>query len=151
MLTQAPRPSAVIASRFAQGAVCIAAERANRLLGFLWLCPVQYAEDDVRCVFVLPQSAETWWDFDVWVQPDQRNGTVFAKLWQAAHDYLRQAGGRWTCSRLTRGNAGSIGAQGRLGATTIGHALFLWDGDGRLPSPDDPFFIYRAVRLKCRI
>jgi hypothetical protein len=125
VLAQAPRPAAVIADRFAQGAICIAAMRAEALSGFLWLCPVQYVEDDVRCIFVLPDSGVAWWDFDVWIPPGERNGVVFAKLWQAAHDFLRASGARWTCSRITRMNAASLGAHQRLGAVTIGHALFL--------------------------
>ncbi|MEP7062482.1 MAG: N-acetyltransferase [Betaproteobacteria bacterium] len=121
---QVPRPEVVIASRFAQGAICLAAERNGELLGFIWLCPRRYVEDDVRCVFVLPPSGETWWDFDVWVQASRRNGIVFAILWQAAHVRLRDAGVLSTCSRITRNNSGSLAAHRRLGAIEVDNVLF---------------------------
>jgi hypothetical protein len=125
LLAQAPRPPAVLADRFAQGALCFGAERAGSLAGFLWVCPSRYLEDDVRCVFELPQTGDAWWDFDVWVTPDQRNGIIFARLWRAAHEHLRGVGAHWTCSRIVRHNTSSIAAHRRLGAITIGNALFL--------------------------
>jgi hypothetical protein len=125
LLAQAPRPAAVIDDRFAQGALCFGAERSGSLAGFLWICPSRYVEDDVRCVFVLPPTGDAWWDFDVWVTPEQRNGIVFARLWGAAHEHLRGVDAHWTCSRIVRHNASSIAAHRRLGAVTIGNAFFL--------------------------
>jgi GNAT superfamily N-acetyltransferase len=125
LLTQAPRPAAVIADRYAQGALCFAAIREERLAGFLWLCPRRYREDDVRCTFVLPASGAAWWDFDIWIPPDQRNGVIFAKLWNSACEHLRDVGASWTCSRITRQNVASIEAHRRLGAVVIGHAFFV--------------------------
>jgi GNAT superfamily N-acetyltransferase len=125
LLTQAPRPAEVLADRYAQGALCFAAIRDDRLAGFLWLCRDRYSEDDVRCTFLLPENGVAWWDFDVWISPDQRNGVLFAKLWNAATEFLRDAGAQWTCSRITRQNVASIDAHRRLGATFIGHAVFI--------------------------
>jgi hypothetical protein len=125
LLAQAPRPSAVIASRFDQGATCIAAERDGALAGYLWLCPDRYIEDEVHCTFVLPDPVARWWDFDVWVHPDQRSGIVFALLWREAHAMMDALGVRWTCSRIARLNPGSLTAHQRLGAIVVGQALFL--------------------------
>ena len=159
LLEQAERPRSIIASRFAQGAICLASERSGELLGFLWLCPRRYIEDDVRCLFVLPPSGETWWDFDVWVRPDQRNGIVFAKLWQAAHAHLQEVGGRWTCSRITRNNSGSLAAHRRLGAVAVGNAVFVcarqwqvaWCGRPRLHFSRDPADMpHMTIRPPCK-
>lgn len=125
LLQQAPRPRAILEQRFAQGAICIAAERSGNLIGFLWLCPVKYLEDDVRCIFILPDTNDTWWDFDVWILETERNGILFARLWQFAHELLRKKKAEWTCSRITRNNSGSIAAHKRLGAIVVGHALFV--------------------------
>ncbi len=125
LLSQAPRPGEIFAARFHQGSVCLAATSDDRLLGFLWLCPRQYIEDDVRCVFVTPQSGQAWWDYDVWVRPELRNGIVFTKLWQAAHEYLASHQVEWTLSRITRNNRASIGSHRRLGALSIGNAWFV--------------------------
>jgi hypothetical protein len=125
LLVQAPRPAAVLAERFSQGALCFAAIREDRLAGFLWLCPNRYMEDDVRCTFLLPENGVAWWDFDVWISPDQRNGVIFAKLWNAASEFLREVGAQWTCSRITRQNVASIDAHRRLGAMFVGHAVFI--------------------------
>jgi hypothetical protein len=100
------------------------------LLGFIWLCPVRYVEDDVRCIFELPVSGAAWWDYDVWVDPRSRNGIVFAKLWQAAHEFLAKRNAHWTLSRITYGNRTSMEAHGRLGARRIGSAWFFC-GRGR--------------------
>lgn len=124
LLHEAPRPDAVLAARFVQHSVCFAAHKEGRLLGFLWLCPRQYCEDDVRALFVLPASGEAWWDYDVWVVPEARNGIVFMKLWQAAHEYLAQRGARWTLSRIVRVNPGSLAAHSRAGAQRVGNAWF---------------------------
>jgi hypothetical protein len=115
----------VISARFDQGATCIAAHRNGELLGYLWLCEDRYVEDEVRCIFVLPTSDARWWDFDVWVRPDQRNGIVFTMLWREAHAMMRKLGVRWTCSRIARLNPGSLAAHRRLGAIVVSQTLFL--------------------------
>jgi hypothetical protein len=125
LLAQCPRPPSVIASRFEQGAMCIAAERDGNLAGYLWLCADRYREDEVRCTFLLPDPAARWWDFDVWVRPDQRSGVVFALLWREAHAMLHALGAQWSCSRIARLNPGSLAAHRRLGATVVGQAIFL--------------------------
>jgi hypothetical protein len=130
LMAQAPRPAAVIAARFKQGATCIAAERNGELVGYLWLCADRYAEDEVRCTFILPDRIARWWDFDVWVRQDQRTGIVFALLWREAHIMMNALGVQWTCSRIARLNPGSLAAHRRLGAMVVGHALFFL-GDRR--------------------
>lgn len=119
------RPDAVLAARFAQGSVCFAAVRGAELLGFLWVCPRQYIEDDVRAVFVLPRSGHAWWDYDVWIAPHARNGVLFGKLWQAAHEWLASRDGRWTLSRIAASKPASLAAHARAGAIRIGQLGFL--------------------------
>jgi hypothetical protein len=59
-------------------------------------------------------------------QPVRHDWRIPAKMARAvASRVLRASGARWTCSRITRMNAASLGAHRRLGAVTIGHALFL--------------------------
>jgi hypothetical protein len=123
LLAASPRPRGTIEERFAQGALCFAAVRGGALAGFLWVCPSRYVEDDVRCVFEV--SNGTWWDFDVWVAHDHRNGVVLAKLWEAAHSFLSHEGASWTCSRITRQNSASLRAHRRIGALKVGSAFFV--------------------------
>ena len=47
-----PRPSAVIARRFSDGALCLVARSRGKFAGFLWLSLRPYEEDEVRCTYV---------------------------------------------------------------------------------------------------
>ncbi len=119
-----PRPAAVVTARYAQGARSLSAWRNDRLAGFIWLIFDTYQEDEVRARYQLA-SPQASWDFDVWVRPDERLGWVFRRLWEAARIHLRQRGIRWTCSRISAFNAGSLRAHGRIGTRPLGHATFL--------------------------
>ena len=123
-----PRPRAVISQRFAQGAQTLQAWHGGKLAGFLWFLPHAYQEDEVRVRYRLA-SAESLWDFDVYVAPDYRLGPLFRRLWSEAHVMMRSQGVRWTCSRISAYNPASRGAHARLGAVTLGSAVFLSCGD----------------------
>jgi len=129
VLAQAPRPAAVIADRFAQHARCVAAERDGQLAGFIWLCPEQYVEDEVRCIYRWTPSAAGMWDFDVFVMPPFRMGRLFSRLWERAHGQLHAAGVKWTLSRIDAFNAGSLASHRRLGARNLACGWFLVVGD----------------------
>jgi hypothetical protein len=132
LLHEASRPPEIIAYRFAQRSVCFAAVTGERLVGFLWLCPGQYYEDDVRCLYLMPANGTAWWDYDVWIAPEARNGILFAKLWHAAHEFLLARGASWTLSRIVRTNAHSLAAHARAGAEPVGNAFFLCIGSYQL-------------------
>ncbi len=125
LLTQCPRPEAVIADRYSQGAICLAAVKNDVLQGFLWLIHGGYEEDVARVRFVLPESGHAVWDFDVYVAPAYRLGFTFLKLWDAADTYLRERGVIWSMSRISAFNTGSLSSHGRLGAHSIGTATFI--------------------------
>jgi len=119
-----PRPAAVLADRFAQGAYSVQAWREDELAGFLWLIHELYIEDEVRVHYRLP-SAETVWDFDVYVAPEFRLSPAYLRLWDEANRILRERQVRWSCSRISSFNIGSHQSHRRLGARKIGGALFL--------------------------
>ncbi len=119
-----PRPPAVVRARFEQGAYSLGAWRHGRLAGFLWLVLDAYQEDEVRVRYRLPR-ADTSWDFDVWIDPDERLGWAFPRLWEAARQQLRERGVRWTCSRISAFNAASLRAHARIGNVRLGDALFV--------------------------
>lgn len=121
-----PRPPAVLQQRLAQGALCLAAHKGAGapLAGWLWLLRGGCLEDEVRVRYVLA-SQQSSWDLDVWVDPEQRGGLVFARLWEAANTLLHGQGVRWSCSRISRFNADSLAAHVRLGTVSLGTATFL--------------------------
>ncbi|WP_038499719.1 hypothetical protein [Janthinobacterium agaricidamnosum] len=134
------RPAAVLAGRFAQGAVCLAALREtgrdigpdsgpdtqsdSGLRGFLWLLRDACQEDEVRVRYILP-SSQSAWDLDVWVHPDARLGLTFARLWEEANRLLHADGVRWSCSRISAFNVSSLSAHARIGTLRLGSATFL--------------------------
>lgn len=118
-----PLDSNVVAYRMGQGAVCFGAFRGDAIIGCLWLCLGSYQEDEVRCIFRPP--ADCSWDFDVYIKPEHRAGIAFASLWDAANQFLRSRGAKWSMSRISVLNSRSMSAHGRLGATPIGSMLFF--------------------------
>jgi len=123
-----PRPAAVVMNRFHQGAQGLAAFRNNKLAGFLWFVFGAYQEDEVRARFILP-SSDCAWDFDVWVDPEERLGWTFRRLWEGARLLLRARGASWSCSRISAFNAASLRAHAAIGTRPIGSATFLCCGD----------------------
>jgi GNAT superfamily N-acetyltransferase len=124
IVVQMPRPPAVVARRFRDGARCLAAVKSGRLIGFLWYKETEYLEDEVRCCYRFDPAVAVW-DFDVYVDPEFRLGRLFSRLWGAAHRELHRQGYRWTISRISVFNAASLAAHARMGARTIGRATFL--------------------------
>jgi hypothetical protein len=120
-----PRPAWVIPYRYGQGAVCLAAFRDGKCAGFLWMLLGPYREDEVRCRYVPLPPGSAAWDFDLYVYPEHRNSLVFMRLWDEANRYLAARGVRWSLSRISAFNPGSLSAHARLGARRIGSAVFL--------------------------
>ena len=126
-----PRPRAVLAGRIAQGAYALQAWRDEQLAGFIWLVHGSYLEDEVRVHYHLP-SADSVWDFDVYVAPDFRLGPAYLRLWDEANALLRERQVRWSCSRISSFNVASRQAHKRLGARKVAGAMFLCAGNWQL-------------------
>jgi hypothetical protein len=120
-----PRPPHVIAGRFASGAVCLVAERAGKLVGFIWLIRHSYYEDEVRCHYVLAPDERLSWDFDAYVEPAFRMSRAFLQLWDAANQFLRESDCEWTVSRISAFNPMSLASHRRLGFVYLGSGLFV--------------------------
>lgn len=127
-----PRPPAVIARRFAAGALCFVAVKDGAFIGFLWLQSGSYLEDEVQCRFTPLPAQQAVWDFDVYVDEAHRRGFTFARLWDGANAHCRERGIRWTLSRISAFNAGSLVSHAVLGATPLGRACFLQAGRAQL-------------------
>ena len=140
-----PRPTPVIARRFDSGALCFLASRNDHFIGFLWLQNGSYMEDEVRGRFTPLPEGTTMWDFDVHVEPGHRSTFAFARLWDTANDFLRRSGVKWTVSRISAFNPGSINSHVRLGAFPVASACFI---NGRqwqiMLSGTPPYFHFSA-------
>lgn len=129
LLSQANRPAAVIADRFAQGARCLlATTSAARMAGFLWYVVGPYDEDEVRVRYDPLPRGSTAWDFDVEILPEYRMSRLFSYLWKRAGESLSAQGVTHTFSRISAFNPGSLASHRRLGATLVGHATFICIG-----------------------
>jgi len=120
-----PRPPHVIAKRFHDGNLCFAARSAERFAGFLWLASGSYEEDEVRCLYRLAQPEQSAWDYDVYVEPEYRIGRTFARLWEAANRHLVAGGVRWSFSRISGFNPGSLQVHRKLGIRRLFSATFV--------------------------
>lgn len=125
LLAAFPRPAAVIAQRFADGAECHAATVKGQFAGHIWIARSRYVEDEVRCIYEIADPAAAVWDYDVYVEPRLRLGRTMGRLWRAVDNALSSEGVRWTFSRINRFNAASVNSHRRLGAAAIGHVVFV--------------------------
>jgi len=120
-----PRPAHVIADRYAQGSVCIAVYQNDTFIGFIWLVTGAYQEDEVKCR-VLPQpTGQTAWDYDLYIEPRFRGSVAFVRLWSAAIEHMRARGIGWSLSRISAFSPDSRAAHRRMGALSLGSAIFL--------------------------
>lgn len=119
------RPEGAVAQRFADGSTCIAALKGDELLGFMWLQPACLRERIVRCSMHVSPADRVVWDYDFYIAPRYRLGRLFARLWDAAGAHLREGGIEATVSWVHLGNRASAQAHARLGARSIGAAMFV--------------------------
>lgn len=127
-----PRPGAVITQRYASGAQCLAATVGGSFAGYMWWQFGGYEEDEVRCSYVLIEAETAVWDFDVYVEPRFRLGRTLARLWHQADTQLAAQGVRYSFSRISSFNAGSLASHARLGALARATAVFLVIGPVQL-------------------
>jgi GNAT superfamily N-acetyltransferase len=146
-----PRPPDVIRQRFESGAICFAGMSAEKFVGFIWLKEGQYNEDEVRCRYLLMPRAEAVWDFDVYVEPQFRLGRAFSRLWDAAYDFMRSKGYRWSLSRVSAFNAASLTSHTRLGAVRVGWAVFLLMGPVQLALHSGAPYVHLALSTRQRL
>lgn len=124
-VAQMPAREEIKAQRFEQGAQCLGAYRKGELLGYLWYAQGRYQEDEVRCDYLVPDTASSIFDFDFFVLPKYRMGIGFMGVWHGANLMLAERGIRHTFSRMTRFNVASRRAHARLGARCVGRAVFF--------------------------
>lgn len=150
LVSQFPRSPDVIAQRFRNGARCLAARRAERFAGFLWLARGGYDEDTVRCRYEFVRPDQSAWDFDVFVEPDFRIGRTFARLWDAANRHMAAEGVQWTYSRIGSSNPGSLLSHGRLGIRRLFSATFICFGSIQITIAGAPPFIHVSLSPRTR-
>jgi len=143
-----PGPAAVIDERFRQGSICLGAFRENALIGCLWLQLGGYDEDEVRCRFEPLPGTACAWDYDVHVDPTARHSFAFARLWDEANALLRREGRRWTVSRISAFNPGSLAAHHRLGSVRIGTAAFMRLGGLQFLAGTVPPYVHVSVNSR---
>ena len=120
-----PRPKAVIEERFSQGSKCFVATKDGQFIGFIWFSEEKYIEDEVRCEIVPSPMGISAWDYDIYVNPDNRLGMAFPMLWDQVNQYLFERGYRWTMSRISPINSTSLSTHKKLGAVYCGQAFFM--------------------------
>lgn len=125
LVAKFPRPASVIQNRYAQSAQCYSAVVKGEFGGFIWIARDRYEEDEVRCTYVLARPDSCVWDFDVYLEPRYRMGRTMGRLWKAVDADLAAIGVRWSYSRISIFNPGSLGSHERLGAKRVGLAIFL--------------------------
>ncbi len=149
LVTMFPRPTEVIAKRFQDGNICIAASNEGQFTGYIWIAHGRYDEDEVRCRYQLVEPDKCVWDFDVYVDPDYRLGRCLARLWDYTNTHLSQTGKQWSFSRIAASNIESIRSHRRLGIQPLFAASFLCIGDFQLMlSTHRPFFHFSVSSEK---
>ena len=125
VIAQIPRDPELIAARLRNGDICLGAVREDRLLACMWIATGAYEEDEVRARFDPQPRGRAAWDYDIFILPEERGGLLFARLWDAAYELMRERGYRWTVSRISSFNLPSSASQARMGARPVGWGLFL--------------------------
>jgi hypothetical protein len=145
LVKQFPRPDWAAPYRFRQGSVCLAALKGGSLAGFLWLTMGPYQEDEVRCRYFPLPAGKSAWDFDVYVEPEQRNGVVFLKLWDEANRFLSTNRFQWSLSRISAFNSGSILSHAKMGTRRIGAATFVTLGPWQIAVATVPPYFHLST------
>ena len=145
VLLVVPRPQHIIRFRFDQDAICLAILAAERCIGCLWFTLGPYTEDEVRCRYVPLPEGQASWDFDVYLEPESRNGIAFLKLWDEANKYLAERQIRYSLSRISAFNSVSMLSHARMGARRIGTAVFLSAGSWQLSAASVPPYFDLSV------
>lgn len=146
VLAHFPRPSEVLARRFAEGASCHTILVKDEFAGYLWLSRNAHDEDEVRCRYLLPMTEPSVWDFDVFIAPRFRAGRGLARLWKAVSAELFAQGVLWSYSRISLFNQASIQAHERLGALPVAIGLFVHLGPLQLSIISKAPYLHVGIR-----
>lgn len=146
ILADLPRSREELARRFAGGAVCFLAMREEQIIGYLWVTQSPYREPLHRAEFDPRPSGQIAWDFDMWIQPDERLGLAFARMWDQCNSFLRERGVSWTCSRVSAFNPASLRAHARMGMRVMHTLTYLTAGSVELLVADVAPFLALSVR-----
>jgi hypothetical protein len=144
------RPGEVLTSRFRQGARCLMASQASRFMGFLWFTAGNYEEDEVRCLFVPMPGGQSAWDFDVYVDPSARLGFAFGRLWDEANALYSRMGIRWSLSRISAFNTGSLAAHRHFRPVRVASVVFFSAGSIQLMLATQPPYAHIALTRRRR-
>jgi hypothetical protein len=139
------RPRAEIQARYRQGAVCFAAFRGEKMLGYFWVLLGPYRDPEHRCTIRPVPAGEVAWDFDLDIVRSERLGFTFAHLWDAANAYLRANRIRWTLSRISAFNPVSLTSHRRLGAQFMFSTVFLTVGSWQVLLASTSPFIHLST------
>jgi len=132
LLSALPPKNNILEYRYKQNAICLGAFKDDKVIGCIWLCLSPYNEDEVRCRFIPLPHGKAAWDFDVYINPNQRSGFAFARMWDSANAYMRSQGIEWTYSRISAFNRTSLTSHNSLGAKRLGNATFFRIGNWQL-------------------
>jgi hypothetical protein len=143
-----PRPDWAAPYRFNQGAICLTALHGGKFIGFLWLALGPYREDEFRCCFSPVPLGRSAWDFDIYVDPAHRNGIAFLKLWDQANGFLTEHQARWSLSRISAFNSGSMLAHARMEAQRVGVVTILSIGSWQITAATISPYFHFSTRAK---
>ena len=115
LLDQVATPADEIERRFSGETKCFLALRGERVVGHLWVTHSGYRDPVFRCEYRIESPETVAWDFDLWIEPKERMGWAFCRLWDACNEYLAGRKIAWTLSRISAFNAGSLRAHQRIG------------------------------------
>lgn len=88
------------------------------------VCEVSLSEDEVRRLYELV-SAQTVWDFDVYVEPEFRLSPVFLRFLDTASAELLSERCCWSLSRISAFNAMSLSSHKSMGTQVVGRGVFM--------------------------
>lgn len=111
-------PLRAIRHRMDQRMTCLAAMRADRLVGVNFVTAGGFDEDEVKVTFLPPTGAA--WDTGLYVHPEHRGSRAFAALWAGTASWLSANGLEWSMSRIAHYNLPSISSHRRMGAGPVG-------------------------------
>ena len=149
-LLQMLKDRRVVEYRVAQNAICFGAFKATQMIGYLWLCLGPYQEDEVRCIFTPSPPGRAVWDFDIYFLPEHRLGLGFLRLWDEANRFLRGQGVAWSMSRISGFKSHSLASHAKLGARSVGSALFIRIGKVQLAFATVPPHVHFSLSPKHR-
>ena len=136
----------LIESRRQGEAVCLAAFKDDRLIGYRWLQLGPYSDEEVHCTFVAVAGRRAAWGWNFFVAPQHRTSFVFARLWDETYAFLRDNDLQWIFSWISAFTPAVLTAEQRLGAHRLGGAVFISVGPVQLLLATIAPFVHVSLR-----